>query len=347
MVFCFLSLQKKSDFFFILCEHICVIKADMDKNEHTNQELIVSYFHEKPDTGTAIPSHLKETKDYQETEKIVGVRSYVAFLQSLSPEDRLWSRISSRINPMVLYRYWFRYAAIVILSFSLGALFIYFSGSRSHEPLMASISSPRGQITSMTLFDGSTVWLNSESTIRYSSDFNKGNREVYVEGEAYFEVTKDHRNPFIVHLENSEIKVHGTSFNVKAYRGSGQVEAVLMTGKIEFSANDQSVLLDPCERVIFSVGQGTVFKDQVDPEKTVAWKKGRYYYSNEKLPAIIRQLERWYDTEFIFDEQELSSYTFTGVINHENSIRYNLSLLELTNKINVEFKDNKIVISGK
>jgi ferric-dicitrate binding protein FerR (iron transport regulator) len=319
----------------------------MDENENTDQVQIVSHFHENADTLEDIPQNLKETKDYRQTEKIFGLRKHVTFLNGLNPEDQLWKRIETQIKPPVLFQHWMRYAAIIILSFTLGSLLIYFSGISKHETAIASISSPRGQITSLKLFDGSTVWLNSESTIKYSSDFNTGNREVYVEGEAYFEVTYDEKNPFIVNLENSQVKVHGTSFNVKAYPGSDQVEAVLMEGKIEFIANNRSVLLKPHERIVLSSRQGTIVKDQIDIEKTLAWKKGKYYYSNEKLSTIIGQLQRWYDIEFVFNENELSLYTFTGVINHEKSIEYNLQLIELTNKINVEFKNEKIVITGK
>lgn len=319
----------------------------MNAKENTDQDQIVSHFHEEYGSREDISQNLKETKDYKETEKIFNLQKHVTFLNGLSPEDQLWKRIETQIKPHVSFQHWMRYAAIIILSFTLGSLLIYFSGIRKHETAIASISSPRGQITSLTLFDGSTVWLNSESTIKYSSDFNSGNREVYVEGEAYFEVTPDKKNPFIVHLENSQIKVHGTSFNVKAYPGSDQVEAVLMEGKIEFIANNRSVLLKPHERIVLSPRQGTIIKDQIDIEKTLAWKKGKYYYSNEKLSTIIGQLQRWYDIEFVFDENELSLYTFTGVINHEKSIEYNLQLIELTNKINVEFENEKIVITGK
>lgn len=316
----------------------------MEEKVNTDQDQIVSHFHEE---GVAVPKHLKETSDYKETEKIFSLQKQVAFLHGLRPEDQLWKGIETRIKPGPAIQHWFRYAAVIILSFALGALLIYLSGVRFHEPGMASISSPRGQITSLKLFDGSTVWLNSESTIRYSSDFNTGNREVYVEGEAYFEVTHDEKRPFIVHLENSWIKVFGTSFNVKAYPGSGQVEAVLMEGKIGFTGNNQSVVLEPCERVVFFFGSGEIVKDQVDLEKTLAWKKGKYYYSNEKLPAIVRQLQRWYDVEFVYDEHELSRYNFTGVINHDKSIRYNMELIELTNKINVEFEGDRVIIQGR
>ena len=309
-------------------------------------ELIVSHFHDKGDTGKDIPSALKNSKDYKDTEKVFNAGKQVAFLHQIN-ERKLWERINKKINPRTIYLLWAKYAAIIVLSFALGSSLFYFSGISKYETKLASISSPRGQITSLTLFDGSTVWLNSGSTLQYASDFNTGKREVFVEGEAYFDVVKDKNRPFIVHLENSKVKVHGTSFNVKAYPGSGQVEAVLVEGKIEFIANDSSVLLSPNERVVLSPLNGKIVKERVDVEKASAWKKGKYYYSNEQLSIIVRQLQRWYDTEFVFDENELEQFTFTGVINREKSVQYNLKLIELTNKINVEFKNERIIITGK
>ena len=320
----------------------------MNNNKaHIDPELIVSYFHDYSDLREDISTDLAETSDYKETERIFDLRRQVAFLHKLSAEDQFWNKINRQVNPNKLLLSWLKYAAIIFLSFLCGSLLIYFSGRSTHEPRLASISSPRGQITSLTLFDGSTVWLNSGSTIKYSSDFDKNKRDVYLEGEAYFDVTHDPQRPFIVHLENSQVKVYGTKFNVIAYPGSDHIEAVLMKGKIEFMANSQSIVLEPHDRVVFSPGAGTVKKDQVDIEKVSAWKKGKYYYDDEKLSNIIQQLQRWYDIEFVFDEKELSHYTFTGVINREKSIQYNLKLIELTNKINAEFKKDRIIITRK
>jgi len=319
----------------------------MNKKENIDQAQIVSHFHDNVDTNKDIPLYLAETKDYKETEKIFGLRSYITFLHQLSSEDQLWKKINNQINPRSLFLSWFKYAAIIILFFTCGSILFYLLGINNHETKFATISSPRGQITSLTLFDGSTVWLNSESTIKYTSDFNTNKREVYIEGEAYFEVTHDKKNPFIVNLENSQVKVYGTSFNIKAYPGSDHIEAVLMKGEIEFITNKKSVVLKPNERVVYSPQEDTIVKDQVDVEKTSLWKTGKYYFSNESLSNILTQLQRWYDMEIVFNDKVLSSYTFTGVINREKSIQYNLKLIELTNKINVEFENDKIKITGK
>lgn len=319
----------------------------MEKNEDYNQEFIVSHFHDKESTQVNIPTDLKKTKEYKETEKIYALRENVRFLNSLSSEDQFWTKLNRRIRPKSIFANWMKYAAIIILSFSIGSLVVFFSGYLNTANELASINSPRGQITSLTLFDGSTVWLNSETTIKYSSNFNKKEREVFVEGEAYFEVSHNDKLPFIVNVGNSKIKVHGTIFNVKAYPSDNYVETVLVEGKVEFIVNKQSVLLNPNEKITLSMEEGTLRKEAADVEKTSAWKKGKYYYNNEKLSSIIQQMQRWYDTEFIFNEDELSKFTFTGVVNHEKSIEYNLKIIELTNKIKFEKENGTIVISRK
>lgn len=319
----------------------------METNTDYNQELIASAFHNRPGALADIPPDLKETQEYKATEKIFSVRENVSFLNSLSAEDRFWNKISNRIRPNPISAHWMKYAAIVILSLSVGALLAHFSGLTKSDNQLASISSPRGQITSLTLFDGTTVWLNSETTIKYSSDFNKKEREVFVEGEAYFEVIHNDKLPFIVDVGASKVKVYGTTFNIKAYPVDNYIETVLIEGKVEFITKDNSVFLKPNEKITFSTQKGTLQKQYADLEKTSAWKNGKYYYNSEKLLSIIQQLQRWYDIEFIFNENELSNFTFTGVVNREKSIEYNLKIIELTNKIKFESKDGAIIISRK
>ncbi|MDX9882378.1 MAG: FecR family protein [Prolixibacteraceae bacterium] len=319
----------------------------MATNQKYNQELIASAFHDGHGAPDNIPPELKETQEYKATEKIFSVREKVSFLNSLSSEDQFWNKIRRQVQPQPVYFLWLKYAAIVVLSLSIGILLSYFSGLMGPDGQLATINSPRGQITSLTLFDGTTVWLNSETTIRYSSGFNKKQREVFIEGEAYFEVSHNDKLPFVVNLKNSKVKVHGTTFNVKAYPSDNFIETVLEEGNVEFIANNQSVFLKPNEKITFSSEENILKREQTNAEIASAWKKGKYYYSGEKLAAIIQQMQRWYDTEFIFNENELSELTFTGVINREKSIEYNLKIIELTNKIKFESKNDAILISGK
>ncbi len=314
------------------------------KNEKNNiEEKVAAHLHDQED----FPEHLKASAEFKETEQLYRIRKYVSFLQKSKPQTKLWEGVSYRINPRKLYWSGLKYAAIVMISLIIGSLGSYFVRDFSGRSEMTSISSPRGQIASLKLFDGTTVWLNSESTIQYSSDFNRGKREVKVQGEAWFEVARDDRQPFIVHLDQAQIKVYGTIFNIKAYPEDSLIEASLMKGKIEFDGGGYSILMNPNEQIVFSRKRNTVQKSMANLEKTASWKQGKYYYSNEKLSSIIQQLQRWYEIEFVFDEEQLSQYSFTGVINKEKSIHYNLELIELTNKINIVFEQNRIKITGK
>ncbi|MGV8090817.1 MAG: hypothetical protein AB2L24_02975 [Mangrovibacterium sp.] len=131
-----MDITEKNNLLFTLSVLICVIRinADMDKNENTEQDIIVSHFHDRADTEGDIPLFLRETNDYKETEKIFSLRKYITFLNSLSSEDQLWRTINRQINPGTLFLSWFKYAAIIILSFSFGALLIIFQGSVSMNP---------------------------------------------------------------------------------------------------------------------------------------------------------------------------------------------------------------------
>lgn len=319
----------------------------MEKEKYIELEKIVSYLHKSDDTSGVIDPELKNSDDYKELERIYKLREHVSFLYKQKSEKDIWEEISLRLKPRRLYFNWLKYAAIIILSFSAGLSAIYFSGVKKHKIAYSSITCPKGQITNLTLFDGTKIWLNSESTIKYASDFNSSNREVFVEGEAYFEVTHNKKNPFIVHLKKSDIQVFGTSFNVKSYPESDDVEVILLKGKIEFITNTGSVMLKPNEQVIFSARQGTVKKAQVDTEKTLGWKDGEYFYSNEKLASIIQQIQRWYGVEIVLKNKTIQDYTFTGVIDRKKSIGYNLRTIEMTKRIKIEYSDDKIIITER
>ncbi len=322
----------------------------MEKETNTHIEKIVSHFHENGDNSDAIDAELGNPDDYKEIEEIYKSRNYVSFLYKQKSENDTWRKISLRITPRRLFPTWLKYVAIIILSFSAGSLAIFFTGVNSvnkNRTTLGSITCPKGQITSLTLFDGTTVWLNSESTIKYSSDFNTNNREVYVEGEAYFEVTHNKKIPFIVKLKKSKVQVFGTRFNVKSYLESNEVEIVLLEGKVEFITDSKSVMLKPSEQIVFSASQGTISERQVDTGKTLGWKDGKYFYTNESLENIIQQIQRWYGVEIVLENEIIRDYTFTGVIDKEKSIVYNLRTIEMTKRIKIEYNSDKVIIKKR
>ena len=124
--------------------------------------------------------------EYAEVERIYGLKEQLAFLEDLNAKKHLWTQISARIRPKWNYQAWFKYAAVIVMAFAIGSLLVYYTGISSVDSRIATVHSPVGQITSLTLFDGTTVWLNSGSTLKYNAGFNLGNREVFVDGEAFF-----------------------------------------------------------------------------------------------------------------------------------------------------------------
>ena len=316
----------------------------MDKKEQLLQENITAYIHDNMSGDDFESDKAIEIHAYKESRRIEELSNHVTFLRNLDTSDKAWSKFKSTIKPKIRSLEFLKFAAAIVLSFLIGALMLYFVSNRNFNEEMASINCPRGQITSMSLFDGTTVWLNSETKLRYSSNFNNGNREVFVEGEAYFDVAKNPHSTFIVNVGNSQIKVHGTIFNVKAYPIDSLIETTLVEGTVEFVDGKNSVLLKPNEQLTLENRTRKLEKEHVDVSETLGWKEGKVYFENKRMSKIIEQLERWYDAEFIFNEEEIAGYNFTGVINKEKSIVYNLKLIQLTNKINFKYKDGKIYI---
>lgn len=162
------------------------------------------------------------------------------------------------------------------------------------------MSTPKGRQFQITLPDGTRVWLNAESSIRYPTQFNDRERVVNVTGEIYFEVAKDATKPFFVNIDKStRVAVLGTGFNVNAYANEPSVNMTLVEGKISVVVNDNQVMLTPGKQA--QVLSDNVNVISVDTDKIIAWKSGLFNLNNLSFAAIMRQIERWYDIEVMFE----------------------------------------------
>lgn len=162
----------------------------------------------------------------------------------------------------------------------------------------ASLQTPRGGQYSVILPDGSQVWLNAASSLRYPLRFDQAVREVELDGEAFFEVAKDESRPFVVKSHGQQVKVLGTSFNVNAYANEEKIATTLVEGKIKVESLDGAFqhVLQPGQQGQYTADGLSVIK--VDPTEFVAWRDGLIMFHGDNLPEIIDQLERWYDVEF-------------------------------------------------
>ncbi len=181
------------------------------------------------------------------------------------------------------------------------------TGKTSGEIVYNTMTTPKGRQFNLILPDGSQVWLNAASSIKFPTAFNGKERRVEITGEAYFEVAKDKNRPFFVKAMNTETEVLGTHFNINAYEEEAIVKATLLTGSIRTSAlhsasASEKVLLQPGEQAQVRPDEKMIVLPNADIEQTMAWKNGAFNFQNVGLKEVMRQLARWYDLEIVYEK---------------------------------------------
>ncbi|MBE9599328.1 FecR family protein [Pedobacter sp. MC2016-24] len=203
---------------------------------------------------------------------------------------------------------------------------------------------PRGGEYKLVLADGTQVWVNAESKLRFPVNFNGATtREVYLEGgEAYFKVSKNKEVPFIVHSGSMAIKVLGTSFNVNTY--SKNIKTTLVEGHVQINAGSKSLDLLPDQQATFNVQSANLSKENIDVEADVAWKDGWMIFQSSELKDVMEQLGRWYDYNIVFESERLKQVHFGGKLRKYNEVGTLLSIIEKTNSVNIEVRNQTIYI---
>ena len=208
------------------------------------------------------------------------------------------------------------------------------------------LTTPVGGEYSLVLSDGTKVFLNADSELKYPVEFSDGKRIVDLKGEAYFEVHKDSLRPFVVRVNGAEVTVLGTSFNVNTYGDDGQIYTTLVNGAVRVSSvkNGQAEVLKPGMQSVMDVQSGQLTVREVDVEPYVAWREGRFVFRAMTLDLIMRQLQRWYDFEVFYQNSELKDYEFRGVIKRDMDLDKVLSVIKATTNVDFEVKGKVITI---
>lgn len=190
-----------------------------------------------------------------------------------------------------------------------------YDGQSQHQAALIynTMSTPRGRQFSIVLPDGTRVWLNAASSIRYPTVFAGNDRKVELSGEAYFEVAKDVKRPFIVHTMSTVTQVLGTSFNVNAYEEDGIVRTTLLEGSVRTGEPQDNVLLSPGEQAQLKPGGKLKVDHHANTDQVLAWKNGAFNFQNATLHEVMRQLARWYDLEVVY-EKGVPEATFGGEV---------------------------------
>lgn len=189
----------------------------------------------------------------------------------------------------------------------------------------------------ITLSDGTEVWMNSESSLRFPLNFSGNTREVYIDGEAYFKVAKNTQQPFIVHTPKTEIKVLGTEFNVNTY-DDNKIVTALVEGEVTTSNKNKEIKLAPGFEAVFNFYQKDFQLQAFDASEVLAWMKGVYYFHNMPLQDLSKQLSRWYNIQVEFENPALQNKTFSGELVKNQPIQLFLDNLKISNEMHSDFK---------
>ncbi|AHM61416.1 Fe2+-dicitrate sensor, membrane protein [Flammeovirgaceae bacterium 311] len=240
------------------------------------------------------------------------------------------------------------YAAVLAtaLAFALSIHFLSGNQKKGAGPQLVEKVNNKGQKAAIFLPDGSKVMLNSSSTIRYPKQFSEDVREVYLKGEAFFEVTTGSR-PFIVQTDKLAARVLGTSFNVNAFPDSKEHSVSLVTGKVELhpaDADQQYLILEPGEKGKIESVAGKLVKTGFDYEEEVGWKEDVLIFKDVPLEEALKRIEKWYGVEFVTDEVPKEDHYVTGRFARE-SLHNVLLSIGFTAKFKYQLKGNKVYIT--
>lgn len=223
----------------------------------------------------------------------------------------------------------------------------YRSDKKVGEVTYNTLIVPEGAEYTLILCDGSRVHLNAATELRYPTVFTGGKREVYLSGEAYFEVEKDAEAPFIVRTDRMNIEVLGTSFNVNAYHDMDVYAATLTSGKIRAICGGNEYDMQPGHQIRNNLRTGTVEVVKVDTNLYTSWKDGYYYFEACRLEDIMQTLSRWYGIHAFFQNSGLKEIEFTGRLKRYEDVSQLFKKFEHTRNVRFRLQGNTVVISEK
>ncbi|MDR2498935.1 MAG: DUF4974 domain-containing protein [Tannerellaceae bacterium] len=315
------------------------------------EELIVRYLQQdiSEEEARTLEAWLHEVSDNREMFfQLKGIFDSVKRRKRLSEEEveRSWQLMQSKLKlqPPVSrsqpakrhsLRRTMKYAGLILAFALIGIAVGEYIGRRAgSSTAYTEISVPKGgKPNIVTLSDGSRIQLNAATTLRYPTRFSSSAREVFVDGEAWFEVADDSRIPFVVKLKQQTVIVHGTRFNIEAYHEEDNNIVTLISGSItleSFTSNGEkinSVRLKPGQKVHFDRQAGTVMMEEADISLAGTWTKGEYRFKDETLAQIFKRLENYYDIRIYLEDEELKDIKYTGTFSLNQSIREVLRII--------------------
>ncbi|WP_455640383.1 FecR family protein [Parabacteroides sp.] len=244
---------------------------------------------------------------------------------------------------------WTKYVAAVIFIIGIGIASYVFTRQSTVEDVKEEyvVEADKGQRASITLPDGTKVWLNSHTQLSYLADYGRQERIVTLKGEAYFEVAKDKERRFVVKTDMMDVEALGTSFNVKAYKADDKITTTLFTGSVRVSAYDKSVVLSPNQQVQLSRTDRKLKVNVPDNSRYAnMWRDNELAFNKETFEDIAIVLNRLYNVQIVFDSEKIKHYRFSGVIKN-NSLDNVIEIISLTAPITYRSRGDTIILGLK
>lgn len=233
---------------------------------------------------------------------------------------------------------------VKIIKLNNGQLSYNSQNGKPGEVLYNTVTTPKGGQYQLVLADGTKVWLNAGSSLHFPAAFAGKERVVEIMGEGYFEVAKNAAMPFHVRVNEMDIQVLGTHFNVNAYADEGLTRTTLLEGSVKVSKGAQARLLKPGQQAAVNQDEQILVQNDVNLDEVIAWKNGLFQFQSADLETILRQASRWYDIEVEYRDK--ITERFSGQISRDVNISQLLKILEFTGKVHFEIEGKKIIVKS-
>lgn len=303
-----------------------------------NQELLYKYF-----KGTTSVDEEKQILDWVEASdenREVYLKERMMYDISLFSENQeTKEKKTARLIPML--RWTTRIAAAIIVA--VAGYFMATDYLYAKDAQLQTITVPAGQRAQITLADGTRVWLNAKSTLTYAANFGREERNVELDGEAYFEVAKNKSIPFFVNTEMNKVRVVGTSFNICAYKGSKEFGATLVEGIVDiYPANNDQIITRLQKNECFLNEDGKCKKTVLPSYDYLRWKEGLYCFDDAPFSGILSRLEKYYNVTITVADPELLNYgSFTGKFREQDGIEHILKTISKDHPFNYSINEEK------
>jgi ferric-dicitrate binding protein FerR (iron transport regulator) len=266
--------------------------------------------------------------------------------------EKAYARVMSHVKLRKWYQstfliYWQRVAAVLLPPLMVGFIYFWLNNDQkemeavSEQPVFLEVSTPYGTYTQMNLPDGSAVWLNAGSLLKYPATFIPGARVVYLSGEAYFEVESDENNPFVVETKNLKVQATGTAFNVEAYHKDSLVSVTMAKGEVAVRIENRLPLaMRPGERMEYNLKKDRYEMQKTDAYKWYAWKDGVMVFRDDPLEQVFKEIGQTFNIEIEIKDKSIGKHLYRATFEKE-SLDEILRLLSMTAPIRYKYYDRK------